>query len=154
VPYTARFRRLPAGFVVDGDCEAPEALALVFGQDAKAGDTRGAEDDHRPGVCNGGEGGDRVYRGVVPFGAAGELIATVTNADGAIGDFGVSIRTACEAVNAELDCNEDDLTAVDPRQRARARARLDGGTEVFIIVDSFSPAHEGPYNLDVRWVRD
>ena len=153
VPYTARFRRLPAAFVPDLDCAAPFTANLVFGQDNKTGDTRGATDDHRPGLCAGGEGADHVYRAVTPAGGPGEVVATVTPT-GAGGDFGVSVRTVCAAVNTEIECNEDDLSAINPRERARVRARSDGGRPVFIIVDSFSPAHEGQYSLTVRWEPD
>ena len=153
VPYTARFRRLPAEFEPDLDCAEPFTANLVFGQDNKAGDTRGASNDHQPGLCAGGGGADHVYRAITPAGGSGTLIATVTSADGT-SDFGVSVRTVCDAVNTEVECNEDDLSAINPRERAEVRAQLDGGRPVFVIVDSFSPAHEGPYSLTVRWEPD
>ena len=64
------------------------------------------------------------------------------------------MRTVCDAVNTEVECNEDDLSAINPRERAQVRAQLDGGRPAFIIVDSVSPAHEGAYTLTVRWEPD
>ncbi|MCB9548620.1 MAG: putative metal-binding motif-containing protein [Myxococcales bacterium] len=150
LPYVMTSRRLPAGFQPDTGCASPTRLPLVGGRASVRGSTLGAEDDHHPLQCAGGLGPDRVYV-IRPPAGAGRLIARV-DADGAdANDPSVSIRTGCAAENSELACNEDDGTAASPLRAARAEADMQGGRDVFIIVDSFDADRAGAYLLSLEW---
>ncbi|MEZ4471428.1 MAG: putative metal-binding motif-containing protein [bacterium] len=150
LPYTVTSRRLPAGFQPDTACASPTRLPLVGGRASVNGNTLGADDDHHPLQCPGGLGPDRVYV-IRPPAGAGHLIARVDAEADDANDPSVSIRTGCDAENSELACNEDDGLAANPLRSARAEVDMQGGRDVFIIVDSLDAERAGAYRLSVEW---
>ena len=147
VDYELILRRERADHAADRGCDDAELIALnpLTGRAVVTDTTAEAWDDHRPFHCFGAFGPDRTYRVQMP--GPGFLMAQVRATSELDGyDPAVSIRAICEREDTELACNEDDLGAVDPFQRAVVSTPVSAG-EIYVIVDSFSDDTPGQYEL-------
>ena len=154
LPYEMTLRKVTSPAVQGGDCAAPDALALVGGGAVANGTTVGRASELTPVQCVGAAGPERVYRVRTPAGGSGTLEATVVSTAQDGYDPAVHLRLNCQAAGTEVGCNEDDGLADDPFRQARATAELDGGTNVYVVVDSFDADRAGAFRLRLEWVAD
>lgn len=118
-------------------CAAPPALS---DPGVAEGDTTGHAAKLNPTCLSiNGSGPEVVYK--VTAAKAGMLdVKLVSSAD-----LGVSVQMACADAASELACAD----AVSPDGSVRLSVPVDAGQAIFIVVDGFSAADEGPFSLSV-----
>ncbi len=153
-PYAMTLRRITVAEVAGGTCDDPSQIAFGGNRASANGTTAGHVSVEVPAQCVGATGPERIYLARTPAGDPGTLTATVVSTAEDGYDPSVHIRLNCNAPGTELACNEDDATADDPFEQARASTQLDGGRNVYIFVDSFDDDTAGQFRLRLDWARD
>ena len=148
MPYELTIRAEPDGYHRDVGCANPQVVELpAFGAVEGVGSTSNIYDDHRSDGCFGFGGPDVLFRLDLP---SPGRVTVIAQADDDQMDPAVSLRTICGAVESELACNNDDLTADDPTRRAEVTADVPSNS-VFVVVDSFSEAKSGAFRVFVNY---
>lgn len=119
-------------------CADPPALSDPA---VAEGDTSGHAAKLNPSCLNiNGSGPEVVYK--IAAAQAGMLdIKLVSSAD-----LGLSVRKACDDPASELSCVDN----ASPDGSIRVSVPVAAGEMLFVVVDGFSPADEGPYSISAK----